>query len=84
MSRPKFGIRTLLWLTFIVASMAAFVVRDGSWITNLLLVILLANFAGAVVALFVTFVFGFPRNGGLRTRDVDAEIADSDSPTPRP
>ena len=49
--------------------MVAVFSQAGTFFSGILLTVLLANFVGVVVALTVTFVFGFPRDGSLRRKD---------------
>jgi len=66
MVRFQFGIKAILIFTFVAAIVMAVFSQTGSIFSQILLTVLLANFAGAIVALIVTFVFRFPRDGGFR------------------
>jgi len=61
-----------LLITFASAFVVAVFSQAGTFLSSILLTVLLANFVGAVVALVVTLVFGFPRYGSLRRKDHSA------------
>ena len=68
----QFGIKNILIATFAAAVVMSIFVQGGPFVVNILLSVLLANFVGVVVALLVTFVFRFPRDGSLRDAAVSA------------
>ena len=79
MNPYQFKLSSILLLTFAVAALLALVVQTGPFVANLILVVLLANFVGVIVALVVTFVLRFPRDGSQRQAKWDDEL-DPDSP----
>lgn len=66
----KFGIKTLLVITFLAACCAAIYSYAG---IGALVAVLLINGIGIFAGLFVTKVLGFPTDGGFRTPEIRAE-----------
>ncbi len=80
MKWPQFGIRTIFLVTFVVCLVAAILSQNGTIAQRILLAILFSNFLGAVVALMVTFVFKFPRDGSYRSDpDDETEFGDEEN-----
>ncbi len=66
----KFGIKTLLVITFVAASCAAIYSYAGM---QALVAVVLINGIGIFAGMFVTKVLGFPTDGGYRTPEIRAE-----------
>ena len=76
MQKIQFDIRFILIVIFFVSIALAIFSQSDSIVSSILVTVLLANFAGAVTALIVTFVLRFPRDGGFRNREIDNEVVD--------
>lgn len=66
MKRSQFGIKSILILMFFVSFIVAIFSQSGSLAQRILVAVLLANFLGVIVAIVVTFVLKFPRDGTYR------------------
>ena len=61
-------------MTFATCLLLAIVTQPGSVVSRILISVLMANFIGVIVALVVTFVFKFPRDGTLREQNEFNEV----------
>ena len=77
----QFDIRSVLIVIFVVSVVLAIFSQSNSIVAGILAAVLLANFAGAVTALVVTFVLRFPRDGGFRDPEIECQTGDG-NPTP--
>ncbi len=68
-----YTIRFLFLLTLIVAVLVAIFTSGNMFLSETVRLILLANGLGALVAVVVTFVFRFPRDGSFRGNYDDKE-----------
>ena len=81
MQKIQFDIRSILILMFVASILLATFSQSNSFVSRILLMVLLANFAGAVTALVVTFVFRIPRDGTLRNKnELETEVPDQTMP----
>ena len=71
----QISLKTILILVFCISFCLAIFAQGGPRVVTILVAVLMANFAGAVVALAVTFLFRFPRDGTLRTEQLDTRAA---------
>lgn len=69
----QFDIRTILIVVFIASIALAIYSQSDSIVAGVLVTVLLANFAGVMLALIITFVMRFPRDGGFRDQGFDNE-----------
>ena len=76
MRKIQFDIRSILIVIFVASVVLAIFSQSDSIVASVLVTVLLANFAGAVTALIVTFVMRFPRDGSLRHKEVDNEVVE--------
>jgi hypothetical protein len=73
MPRFQFDIRAAFVVIFVASMAMAIVSQPHLFVSRILLTVLLANFAGVVTALVVTFVLKFPRDGGFRDQESESE-----------
>lgn len=62
----KFTTHALFGLTFLIACAMTIVAYEQYWLFGVLLTVLIMNLIGALVAVSITKVFGFPTDGGYR------------------
>ncbi len=69
-----FNLQVLFVTTFLIACVMAIVAYHQFWLLTILAVVLAINLMGAIAAVTITKLLGFPTDGGYRDPEISGEL----------